>query len=929
MCAAFRKARQDFLKDMEKRLTSGKMGGSACARAISDFHDEMMRFLFSYALHILHPRPNPTKGEDIALIATGGYGRRALAPHSDLDLLFLLPYKATAWSESLVESILYMLWDIGLKVGHAVRRKEEAIAMAKKDITICSALLDARFLNGNEDLFQALQTDFRKQTQSRRAQRHFVEAKLLERDLRHRASGHSRYMVEPNIKNGKGGLRDLQTLLWIADYNYGLAKNSDIVKAKLLSQSQFQRFQSCEDMLWKVRAHLHFLKGQAEEHLAFGVQKDVARAFGMDNVEGFMKKYFLTTKYVGDLTRIVCAVLEEQQKKKIPLLGRLKSVLKQEDRTIRKKGFAIEGGRLTVKRKGLFEKAPLALMHLFSLSAKMGILIHPHALALAQGAGAGAAQKLRQNKRAGHLFLEILSSPAPEEALRAMNETGFLGRFIPDFGRIVALMQFNMYHHYTADEHLLRAVGEMSRMARGSLKKDFPPAAQLMAKIVAKEDLRAILFMAIFLHDIAKGGKEDHSEAGARVAKRLSKRMGLDGEATETIVWLVKNHLLMSDVAQRRDLSDPQIVGDFVNHVGDQKKLDLLFLLTIADIRAVGPGTWNGWKAELLKTLYERATKRLEGTPAAPRPQAVRAKKENLLKIRQKISEEFMKAHPPHYWTMLETETHLRHADLYEEFKKSGARFLLSAHDDMARAATEITLLAADHPGLFARAAGALAVARLSVMDARIFTARDGTAFDTFWVQDAGGGALCDPKRIARVKRIFLDVMEGRVRPAQFLAARRAPHVTPFKITPSVRINNQASRARTLIEVEGLDLPGFLYNTANIFFREGLTLHAARIATFGERAVDSFLLTDATGAKIEDPARLKRIEKTLLKSFLLKKADASAAKTPRAKAPRAKAPRAKAPRAKVPRAKVPRAKAPRAKASSASLRASSDKGRVS
>ncbi len=879
ICQTLRNQREKLLRHTHNKLLNQKIHGRQAAQTLSTFHDQAITHLFHYATTQRHPSPNPTTSENIALLATGGYGRGMLAPHSDLDLLFLLPYKPTPWSESVIETTLYALWDCGLKVGHAVRRVEECLRMAKTDATIRTALLDARPLEGSADLFSELTTKFRRQAQSRSAQRAFIAAKLAEREKRLRQVGQSRYMVEPDVKNGKGGLRDLQTLLWIANHSYNITAAQDLAREGLLTEEDAARFQKCEDMLWKTRWHLHHLAGRAEERLAFDKQRDMAKAFGIADVERFMKNHFLNSKYVGDLTRIVCAVLEERQKKPRPVLRRLAGVLRRsglKDRALRGTPFAFSRGRLVIKEtpraSALFQDAPMEMMRLFHIAAKKGAPIHPQALSLASRAKDKAAA-LRDNSEAGRLFLETLTANAAEDALRAMNETGVLGRFIPDFGRIVALMQFNMYHHYTADEHLLRAIGGLADLAEDGEDNEaqtIPPGAKrLLQKIRADKKLSTILAMAVFLHDIAKGRDEDHSEAGAKTAKRLCRRFGMKEEETAIVSWLVRHHLLMSDTAQRRDVSDPQTARDFARKVISQTRLDLLYLLTIVDIRAVGPGVWNGWKAELLERLYESASRLIAGERTAPAAATVRAKRKALRQAaaaaRLTLPPAFIPLHRAPYWTMLSTQTHRRHAALFAEFEEKGEPLAFSAHDDERRAVTEICLIAEDHPGLFARAAGAFALAGLSIVDARIFTAKNALAFDSFCVQDAEGHALRDPKRVQRLKNLLMEVMAGSKRPARALAAGPAAAQDTFRVPPLLRLDNAASRQSTILEVEGLDRPGLLYGLAYALFRLGVVISSARIATFGERAVDVFTITDGLGQKITSESRRAEIKSALMK----------------------------------------------------------------
>ena len=530
-----------------------------------------------------------------------------LAPYSDIDVLFLLPDKPPPGVEKVVEALLYVLWDLKLKVGHATRTIDECLKQARADMTIRTTLVEARFITGDKALFESLQARFDKEVVAKTAAE-FVAAKLAERETRVRKAGASRYLVEPNIKEGKGGLRDLNTLFWIAKYVYRVRHAHQLVAAGLFSPREFSLFRRCEEFLWTVRCRLHFLAGRAEERLSFDVQRPIARQLGYStragliDVERFMKHYFLIAKDVGDLTAIVCAALEDRHTKRTPAFGRLVGRLRRRTRAIADaKDFKVDNDRVTVVREDVFERDPVNLIRLFWIADRSNLPIHPNATRLVTQSLKRIDAALRENKEANRLFLETLTSRnAPEIALRRMNEAGVLGRFIPDFGRVVGMMQFSMYHHYTVDEHLIRAVGELSAIEAGRLGEELPLATKIMPQIAHRTEL----YLAAFLHDIAKGRGVDHSRAGVEVARMLSLRLGLTTANAERVAWLVEQHLVMSNMAQGRDLFDPKTAEALSAIVQTQERLKMLLTLTVADIRAVGPGVWNGWKGQLLRTLY-------------------------------------------------------------------------------------------------------------------------------------------------------------------------------------------------------------------------------------------------------------------------------------------------------------------------------------
>ena len=460
------KAEQLLLKDRH---------GRRCAERLCKIEDEVIRILFEFARKHLYPSQNPSEAERMAVVATGGYGRGLQAPGSDIDLLFLLPYKQTAWGESIAEAILYCLWDLGLKVGHATRSVDECIRQAKADMTIRTAILEARFLLGDRKLFDELVTRFDKDVVRNTAPQ-FVAAKLAEREDRVRRSGQSRYLVEPNVKDGKGGLRDLHTLFWIAKYVYRVREPDELIKRGVFDKQEYQLFRRCEDFLWSVRCHMHFLMGRAEERLSFDIQREIAVRLGytehpgLQDVERFMKHYFLIAKDVGDLTAILCAELEDSHAKSVPMLSRVMERFRPVKRRklAESDDFIVDKNRILLAHPNGFKRDPVNLIRIFHLAQKHNLAFHPDGMRAITRSLKLVDAKLRENKEANGLFLEILTSKNdPETVLRRMNEAGVLGRFVPAFGKIVAMMQFNMYHHYTVDEHLLRCIGVLAEIERG------------------------------------------------------------------------------------------------------------------------------------------------------------------------------------------------------------------------------------------------------------------------------------------------------------------------------------------------------------------------------------------------------------------------------------------------------------------------------
>src|SRR5271157_4048725 len=547
-------------RDEARKALEAGGAGRACAETLSAQIDDLLPAALDLAARWLAP---PPAGAALpTIVAVGGYGRGMLAPGSDIDLLFLLPDKPTPAVEKIVEALLYVLWDLKQKVGHATRTIDECLKQARGDMTVRTTLIEARLVTGDKKLFQTLQTRFDKEIVAKTAQE-FVAAKLAEREARVRRAGASRYLVEPNVKEGKGGLRDLNTLFWISKYVYRVSNPNELIAAGVFSPREFALFRRCEEFLWSVRCRLHFLAGRAEERLSFDVQRAIARQLGYStragqaDVERFMKHYFLVAKDVGDLTAIVCAALEERQTKPTPVFDRLiRRLRRRRTRAIAEaEDFRVDNDRINVVKADAFERDPVNLIRIFWIADRSNLPIHPDAARLVTQSLKRIDGRLREDPEANRLFLEILTSRhVPEATLRRMNEAGVLGRFIPDFGRVVGMIQFSMYHHYTVDEHLLRTVGALSAIEAGRLKEDNPLASEVFHKI----EHRTELYLAAFLHDIAKGRPSDHSLTGAEVARNLCPRLGLSHANTERVAWLVEQHLIMSNMAQGRDLSDPR-----------------------------------------------------------------------------------------------------------------------------------------------------------------------------------------------------------------------------------------------------------------------------------------------------------------------------------------------------------------------------------
>jgi [protein-PII] uridylyltransferase len=849
--AILREALHAGRAEIAERLQAQPGRGRAAARGAAFLHDQIVRIAYDFACERLIEAP---PDQPLAIVGLGGTGRGEMAPFSDVDLMFLTPKKPGARAERAVESVLHLLWDLKLKVGHSIRSIEQMVKLARQDMTVRTAVLEARPIWGDQALHELAMARFRKEVVAGTGAE-FVAAKLAERDERHVRMGDSRYVVEPNVKEGKGGLRDLHTLYWIGKYVHGVERPADLVSAGLLDKDEYQRFERAERFFWAVRCHLHLAAGRAEERLGFDHQKHIAEVMhyadrpGKLAVERFMHFYFLNAKAVGDLTGVFLAQLDEQLGKKgfrfaLPTLRR---------RPKRLDGFTLDRGRLSIPSDDFLARDPVRLLELFALAAREQLQIHPNAMRAATRDARLIDAKIRDDPRANAFFMEVLTNlNSPELVLRWMNEAGVFGRFVPDFGRVVAQMQFDMYHHYTVDEHSIRAIGLLAAIERGELAKDHPLSTAIFKQLGS----RRTLYTAVLLHDIAKGRGGDHSVLGAEIALKLCPRLGLDPAETETVAWLVRYHLLMSATAFKRDLADPKTISDFIVQVQSPERLRLLLILTVVDIRAVGPGTWSEWKRVLLGTLFEAAEERLRlGHKQHGRAELVEARQKELAqKLGWKASA--ARAHarrlPDSYWLAEPPESQIANA---KQIALAEARIgdpvpSVVAEDDAQSSTTRISVFTPDREGLFYRICAALAQAGASIIDARIHTTGDGMALDNLLVQDSNGRPYSDRRLRQRLVRAVEAALKADHPPA--LPAPEAPprRRAAFSVAPSVVIADRASTRTTVVEVNARDRPALLAGLAGAIHQCGHRIHSAHIATYGERAVDVFYLTRGDGRKL-------------------------------------------------------------------------------
>jgi len=870
-------------------------GGLETARALSRVADELVSALYDFTtVHVYRAR-NPTEGERLAICAGGGYGRGELAPFSDLDLHFVRAYKMTPWIESVIETMLYALYDLGVAVGSSARSIEQAVALSKKDWTVLTNLFDLRRIAGDAEHPEELARRLRDEVFQGRA-REFVAAKLTERDSRLARQGASRYMVEPEVKEGKGGLRDLQTLDWLAR-GVAAARGESAAAALLFQREESRRYERASDFLWRVRAFMHFTAARAQDRLTFDLQPEVARLMGYEDaenapaVERFMREYFLIARDVGALTRILCTKLEAEEEKAAPkgIMGLL--TRRPKAKPLDDERFTIQAGRVSFSDTTLPEREPATMIALFSAASKQNADVHPDALSLVNHALDRMDDHARSAPETAEAFFDVLLRPkTAESALRLMNESGLLGAVVPEFDHIVGRTQFNMYHHYTVDEHTLRVIGGLAALEVGKMEGDTEFARSLFAKL----SNRRCLYLAALLHDVGKGEGDQQIE-GARLTLDAARRLGLSGAEVRLTSWLVGSHLEMSDFAQRRDLGDPRTVVDFIKVVSTTERLRLLTLLTIADINAVGPGVWTPWKRRLIHDLYSLTEAAFRGGRATAEQTKMmlseRADSARAALLAQTgadalaFTETWTARLEDAYWLEFDAESHVRHRDFGMSAATRGEKLDVDARWDEESGGVELLVLSPDRTGLFAALTGAIANSSGDVRAARLYTAADSTGLEFYLVTPpTGSSEETDGGWLADLKQRVLDAAGGRppATPQEVQISRRE---AVFEVRSIVTFDNDASEEATVIEVSGRDRPGLLVALATALAEMGIGVTSANVESIGERAMDVFYAVEPNGGKIVHASRRGAIKRRLLAALEDADSSTSTEGTPYASAP--------------------------------------------
>ena len=820
------------------------------------------------------PIANPTTSDKLAVITVGGYGRGNLSPGSDIDLLVLTPYKMTPRIEQIVETLLYLLWDLKLKVGYAVRSLEETIVKARADNTICTTLLDARFISGNQDLWIKFNALFQSEILNKE-KNNFFYTKLKERDSRHKKMGDSRYLLEPNIKECKGGLRDLNTIRWIISFMYQVNNSAGYIESGIMTKKEALFYDKAEKYFMNLRAIMHYYGTNDSDRLTFDLQLLIAEKLGYTKhagsipIERLMKHYYLFAKEVGYLTKSVLENIENKNfNKPNSLLKNLVFKFQKNKNGI----FEFYNNKIHLA-KGIKNIDPIDIFKAYDFSAEFNLNLSNELTNLIK-LNIRKIDDIRNDKKANYYFINILTNLLnSDKVLRNMNETGVLGRFIPDFQKVVARVQHDMYHTYTVDEHTINAISILRKIDNGEYDSKYGLASKVIKQIVSKK----VLYIALFLHDIAKGRGGDHSILGGQVAKNLCPKFGLLSDEVETVIWLVENHLLLSTIAFKRDLQDPKTIIDLKNKIQSAELLRLLYLLTVADITAVGPEIWNSWKDNLLKVVYDETLMEINGG-GDQKSRTIREEKsrnklrDSLIQWKEQEFIDYTNRFYSYYWTNISPDVHVRHASLILDADKENLKLKIFAEPLKDQGVTEVSIYTQDHLGLFARTCAALALAGTSVQDARIVTTKDGMTVNTFLVRSADASSIIEKKNrlkvlIETIRKTISEERNPKVLMKEFKSIQIPSRRDSFIIEPRVLIDNLSSRSHTVIEINSKDKIGLLHTLASEFFSIGLHISTARISTYGVRAVDVFYVKNLTGGKIIEENKINLIKDKLMQAI--------------------------------------------------------------
>ncbi|HEU4388301.1 MAG TPA: [protein-PII] uridylyltransferase [Blastocatellia bacterium] len=815
-----------------------------------------------------------------AAVALGGYGRKELCPFSDIDILFLYSGRKSQFIKKLVEPVLYILWDAGLTVGHSFRSVSECVSIAKEDIVSRNAMSEARLITGSQELFRRFireldETVFKKKRETDA----FVEEMKLQLNSRYEKFGSTVCLQEPNVKESAGGLRDLHSVLWVGHTRYGCRGLDDLRAQDHISGAEYGAARRAYDFVLRVRNEAHFATGRHTDLLTLDLQPTLAANLGYERRRGlqaselFMRDYYQRASQLHSFAEDFLARAFQVNR------GGWKSALSRSTASKSKEKYVVKQGWLQ-PRGGLsdFEINPLKILEAFSVAQSEGVSLSTELKLAIRRSLPGIDRRIRESAAAGRAFVDLLRKPGRVAAtLRSMHETGFLGRFLPEFGRITFLVQHDFYHRYTIDEHSLKTTEALDRLANGFAgETDRFAHADRFAKVLGEIKDTAPLYLGLLLHDIGKGHGGGHVAKGVRIAERVCSRVGLEQGAAQRVIFLVRQHLLMSHLSQRRDTTDEGLVEEFARTVRDLESLNLLLLLTYGDMSGVGPGVWNDWKASLLWDLYAGAKSVLAGGSTT------RSDPDRREKLKQKVAllvlPEFLPSEVERHFAMM-PERYLRVTDpdqiarQLRLVRQLDSQSLVTAWKIGAdRHFTELTVCTRDSAGLFARIAGTLTASGLNILSADLNTREDGVVIDTFRVSEVGGHQPVKSDRWPKIEANLSDAIEGRLEVGEAVERWRAKVRRPRRrstrppVQPNVRFDSESSAVSTVVEVRAEDAPGLAYTISSTLSHLGLDITFAKIATDKNQALDVFYVTDSDGQKLL-PTFMPAVEAALIEAL--------------------------------------------------------------
>jgi [protein-PII] uridylyltransferase len=847
-------------------LRAAHLGGASGQQSVQAYASFMDGFLVTlFRLAVDDARHEGTAPMPIVLVALGGYGRGELHPLSDLDLLLLYDGEMGPYVRRVTQRLLYTLWDLGLQVGHAVRSLPDCVAMARTDFTSRTSMQQARYLAGDRRLFNR----FRKvlaENVYRKDFAQFLETALSERDQRYRKFGGSPYMGEPNVKESAGGLRDIHTAMWLASTKFGTRTLLELRDKRLITEREQTMADAALTFLWRVRNELHFISGHKNDVLGREIQPQIAKNFGYQGddmslaVEKFMRDYYLHARVVHRVSRRLIARCRETLSRGRPVQRRLRQEALADGL------YVLDGQLHLVEPDGrAFREDPARLMKVFWHSHRLGLELGVDVERAVEDALNLVDERFQRSSEVRDLFLAICRNwGRTAQTLGEMHELGLLGRYLPEWGALTCLVQYDVYHRFTADQHSLLAVENLEALAPGQ-STESEGITEVLNEL-ARPDL---LMLGMLLHDIGKGKGHGHVAKGIPLIRELTSRLDLPREDAETVTLLVAHHLTLSHMAQRRDIDDPKTVASLAEVAGVPERLRMLYLLTFADMRAVGPGVMTGWMARILWELFSRTMAQLTGG---------RLERPSREKVAERVTEELggarggVVAHlammSDRYLLTTSAQRIAAHLRLVERLEEDVVATDLFHHPDLD--SSELVVATQDVPGLFALIAGTLAAEGINILSAQIHTRADGIALDTFQVNDPFGEAVTEDARWRRTLGALRRVLVSEQTVEDLLAARRSgrPAASAVAGPPKITVDNQLSDTHTVVEVKCPDRVGLLYLITRTFQALGLDIGSARIATEIEQAYDTFYVTDHQGRRLEDPAQMDRLRDALEDALL-------------------------------------------------------------